>query len=71
MQTMLQLDPPIPVRTVKGDGFALGWFDYGIDYDTLWLVCITATAEMWQLPQSQVRGVKNISMGRVGEMTGF
>jgi hypothetical protein len=56
---------------VKGDGFALGWFDYGIDYDTLWLVCITATAEMWQLPQSQVRGVKNISMGRVGEMTGF
>jgi hypothetical protein len=35
-----------------------------MEHDTLWKVIITSTGEVWDLPQSQIRGVKNISMGR-------
>ncbi len=70
-QQLLQLDPMLPVRTVKGDGFAFALIDYGQEADTLYKVIITETSEIWDLPQSQVRGAKNISMGRVGVMTPF
>jgi hypothetical protein len=39
--------------------------DYSQEHDTLFKVCITETGEFWDLPQSQVRGVQNISMGRM------
>jgi len=61
----VQLNPMIPVTTSKGPGFAVGWFDYSQDHDMLWLVCITSTGEFWHLPQNEVRGVTNISMGRL------
>lgn len=61
---IVQLDPPIPVDTPKGPGFCVAWIDYSQEHDTLWKVCITATGEFWDVPQSQVRGVKNVSMGR-------
>lgn len=62
--TMLQLKPHIPVETAKGPGFCVGWLDYSQEHDTIWKVCITATGEYWDLPQSQVRGVQNITMHR-------
>ncbi len=43
----------------------VAWLDYTEDHNTLWKVCITETGEFWDLPQSQVRGVQNISMGRM------
>ncbi len=61
---MLQLNPPIPVWTAKGPGFAYGWLDYSQDHDTLWKVCINSTGEFWDLPQSEVRGIENKSMKR-------
>jgi hypothetical protein len=61
---MLQLHPMLPVDTCKGAGFAFVLIDYGQEHDTLYKTIITATGEIWDLPQSQVRGVKNISMGR-------
>jgi hypothetical protein len=62
---ILQLDPPWPVTTSKGAGFAMALIDYSQEHDTLFKVCITETGEFWDLPQSQVRGVQNISMGRM------
>lgn len=61
---LLQLNPPIPVDTPKGQGFAFGWLDYGQEHDCLWKVCVTTTGEWWDVPQPQVRGVENVSMGR-------
>ncbi len=64
-QTMLQLNPPIPVYVIdQGAGFAYGWFDISQDHDTLWLVCFNKTGEWWQVPQSKIRGVENRSLGR-------
>lgn len=35
---MLQLNPPIPVATPKGAGYAMGWIDYFQEHDLLWIV---------------------------------
>src|SRR5580692_5608870 len=61
---MLQLNPSIPVMTPHGPGFAVGWIDYSQEHDTIWKCCITQTGDFWDLPQSQVRGIENITMGR-------
>ena len=67
MQTLLQLDPPIPMRTPKGEGLATLVIDYGPDYDLLWTVIVTKgehAGEVWTYPNHQVRGVENVSLGR-------
>ncbi len=61
-----QLDPPIPIFAPNhgGAGFCFAWIDYSQEHDTLWRCCITATAQWWDIPQPEIRGVYNISMGR-------
>jgi hypothetical protein len=59
-----QIDPMIPFDTPKGRGFAFWRTDYGQEHDTLYSIIISKTGEVWDIPQPQVRGVKNISMGR-------
>ena len=68
---ILQLNPMLPLDTPKGLGWAFALIDYSQDHDTLFKVIITETREIWDFPQSQVRGVKNISFGRVHEPTKF
>lgn len=60
----LQLNPPIPCDTPKGPAFCIAMIDYSQEHDTLWKCIITATGEVWDVPQPEVRGVKNVSMGR-------
>ena len=61
---MIQLHPMLPLSTSRGPGFCFLIIDYGQEFDTLYKTIITETGEIWDLPQSEVRGVKNISMGR-------
>jgi hypothetical protein len=68
-QPIYQLDPPIPVFTDMGAGYCVAWIDYSQEHDTIWKVCLNATGEFWDLPQSRVRGQTNISMGRHGQAT--
>src|SRR2546429_5803404 len=67
MQTMLQLNPPIPLSTPKGDGIAVMVIDYGIDHDLWWTVIISRgehAGEIWTFANPEVRGVENITLGR-------
>ena len=66
-----ELRAPIPVLTPRGPGYCFAWFDYSQEHETLWLVCMDATGEWWQVPQSQVRAQKNYSMGRVEAPSAF
>jgi hypothetical protein len=61
---MLQLDPPIPMTTPKGEGFAHVLLDYGPESDLYWTVLITATGEIWTYANRHVRAAKNITLGR-------
>jgi hypothetical protein len=62
---IVQLNPQWPVNTPKGEGYVVALLDYSQEHDTLFKVCINATGEYWDFPQSQVRGVKNFSLNRL------
>jgi len=61
---MLQLNPPLPMLTPKGEGFAHVLIDYGPESDLYWTVFITATCEVWTFANREVRASKNITLGR-------
>ena len=62
---MLQLNPPLPLNTPKGEGFAHILIDYGPESDLYWTVMITETGEIWTFSDREVRASKNITLGRV------
>ena len=62
---MLQLNPPLPMNTPKGEGFAHILIDYGPESDLYWTVLITDTGEIWTFANSEVRAGKNITLGRI------
>lgn len=61
---MLQLNPPLPLKTPKGDGLAHFLLDYGPESDLYWTVFIAATGEIWTFANREVRADKNITLGR-------
>ena len=62
---MLQLNPPIPLSTPKGDGLAWAVIDYGTEFNLMWVVAIDETGEIWTFQNPDVRALKNITMGRL------
>lgn len=64
MSHILQLNPSIPVNTPKGSGEAWFILDYGPEFDTMMGVCIDQTGEIWIYKISELRGLKNITLGR-------
>jgi hypothetical protein len=61
---MLQLDPPIPLSTPKGDGLAWFLIDYGAEHHLMWVVALDENGEIWTFENTKVRAGKNITMGR-------
>lgn len=62
---IIQLSPPLPLNTPKGEGIAHVLIDNGIEHDLQWVVFINATGECWTFLNRHIRAVKNITMGRV------
>jgi hypothetical protein len=61
---MLQLNPPIPVTTPMGKGWAHILIDYSQEHDLLWVVFLDETGECWTLPNRDIRIQSNLSLGR-------
>lgn len=62
--SVLQLDPPIPVITPKGEGYAHLLIDYGPEFSLLWVCFQDDTGECWTWANHDIRGPKNVTMGR-------
>ena len=62
-QTMLQLNPPLPVVTSKGKALAHVLIDYGPEADLVW-VCFQDNSEVWCYRNQEVRADRNITFGR-------
>lgn len=62
-QTMLQLNPPIPVTTPRGKALAQVLIDYGAEHDTIWL-CFQDDGEVWCWRNQDVRAQTNITFDR-------
>jgi hypothetical protein len=61
---MLQLNPALPLETVKGAGWAHFVIDYGMEGALLWVVFLDDGGECWTVPNSEVRICQNWTMGR-------
>jgi len=60
---MIQLNPPIPVKTPKGDGYAQVLIDYGPEHNLMWVV-FQDNGECWTWQNYEIRAHKNITLGR-------
>lgn len=60
---ILQLNPPIPLETEKGFGYAFLVMDYGIEYSKIWTVALE-NGQIWDIPNEKVRMCTNWTMGR-------
>lgn len=60
---MFRLDPPIPLDTPKGKGWAHLVLDYSQEHDLLWVVFLDASGECWSFPNHQIRMRRNMSLG--------
>jgi hypothetical protein len=61
---LLQLNPPIPVVTPKGVGFAQVLIDYGPEHDLLWVVFLSNSGECWTYSNKELRAQQNVTLGR-------
>ena len=61
---ILQLDPPLPLETPKGRGWAHFLIDYSQEHDLLFVVFLNEDGECWTFPNAEIRMVNNISLGR-------
>jgi len=61
---IIQLNPPIPVRTPKGKALAHFMIDDGIEHDIKWVCFQDDTGECWTYRNQFIRADKNITQGR-------
>ena len=61
---LTRLEPPIPMNTVKGEGYAFMVIDYGFENDLLWVVALNDTRGIWCVPNNEVRMQENWTAGR-------
>jgi hypothetical protein len=59
-----QLNPPLPMDTPKGSGWAHFVIDYGPESALLWVVFMDADGACWTIPNPEVRMYLNWTLGR-------
>jgi hypothetical protein len=59
-----QLNPPLPLKTPKGDGLAHFVIDYGPESHLMWVVFMDADGACWTVPNPEVRMSPNWTLGR-------
>ena len=61
---ILQLNPPLPLETAKGAGWAHFVIDYGAESALLWVVFMDSDGACWTMPNAEIRMGWNWTMGR-------
>lgn len=61
---ILQLNPPLPIKTPKGKATAHFLIDYGPENSVLWVCFQDETGECWSWQNKDVRAQDNITYGR-------
>jgi hypothetical protein len=61
---MLQINPPIPLVTPRGKGWAHFLIDYSQEHDLVWVVFLDESGECWSYGNKDVKMGDNITLGR-------
>ena len=62
---IVQCNPPIPLSTPKGNGYAHFILEYGQEFHLLWVVFLDETGECWTFANPEIRLQQpNPTMGR-------
>ena len=61
---LTQLNPPLPVDTPQGKGYAFAVIDYGMEHHLLWVVTMDSNGEVWTVANPELRVRSNWTMGR-------
>ena len=61
---LTQLNPPLPLETSKGPGWAHFVIDYGPESALLWVVFMDADGACWTVPNYEVRMTYHWTLGR-------
>ena len=61
---LTQLNPPLPLETSKGSGWAHFVIDYGPESALLWVVFMDVDGACWMVPNFEVRMSYNWTLGR-------
>lgn len=62
---MLQLNPPIPLKTPKGNGWAYFLIDRSQEHHLEWVVFLDDSGECWTFQNPEIRIQYNYTMGRL------
>lgn len=63
--SILQLSPPLPINTPKGNALAHVIIDNGIEHDLQWVAFADQTGECWTFSNRDIRALKNITYHRL------
>ena len=66
MTTIQRIEPPIPLKTPKGDGMCHFLIDRGVEHHLYWVVFLN-NGEIWEFPNNLVRASSNFTIGRFGD----
>jgi hypothetical protein len=61
---IVRINPPIPLDTVRGKGYAHFLIDYSQEHDLIWVVFIDETGECWSCRNADIKLQKNFTLGR-------
>jgi hypothetical protein len=61
---MIQLNPPLPLDTPKGKGYAHFVIDYSQEHHLIWVVFLDDSGECWSFQNPEIRLQNNFTMGR-------
>ena len=59
-----QLNPPLPLHTPKGPGWAHFVLDHGVESDLMWVVFLDKDGSCWTVPNPEIRMAWNWTLGR-------
>jgi len=62
---MIQLNPPIPLKTPKGDGWAHFLIERSQEHHLEWVVFLDDSGECWTFQNPEIRIQHNYTMGRI------
>jgi hypothetical protein len=61
---LIQLNPPIPLKTPKGKGWAYFLIDRSQEHNLEWVVFLDDNGECWTFSNTEIRIQNNFTMKR-------